>query len=466
MTTLFWQMLRTGLQIGSLIVLSRLLGPREIGLMSMVVAITGIGGLLRDFGLSVGSVRLKNLSHEEKSNLFWVNGLLGSCIAAICFLLAVPIANFYDQPELVNITRILSVTFLISGLSTQLQAELQRNLRFSTMGAIELTAQAVGVAAAILVALQTPTVAALLTQAIVQSVTFFLFQLAKTQWWPSWPSRTTSIRHIVRFGAGLSGTQLLAYVSKNVDNVLIGMRFGAYELGVYSRAFQLVTTPLLQMMSPMSRVSLPVFARIVDDDQQFLRYLVAAQTVVIAGGALFFGCLAGTADVIIGILLGSAWLAAAPISQALAAGAVFKLLGQVPYWIFVAYGASGRQFKLYLVGQPIIIACIVGGLSFGSIGVAWGGTIGYGIFWAMQMWTAQSVARIDVRKLAVNGIMTAAVIGLPAAAITFSVLRFVIGGIPGLFLGPLLACLYTGLLIALMPERRRLLIQIVRQARG
>jgi PST family polysaccharide transporter len=466
MTTLFWQALKTALQIGSLVILSRLLGPREIGLMSMVVAITGVGAVLKDFGLSVGSVRLKNLSDQEKSNLFWLNSALGLTITIGFLVLSRPIAWFYHQSELVNITRILSVTFLLSGLSTQLQAELQRSLRFSTMGAIELAAQALGVAAAIFVALRTPTVDARLAQALVQAIALLALQFWLANWFPSLPSRHTSIRHVLRFGAGLSITQLLAYASKNIDNVVIGMRYGAYELGIYSRAFQLVTMPLIQMMSPMSRVSIPVFARIVDDDEQFMRYLVAAQTMVVGGGAVFFGCVAGGAYVIVDVLLGHAWIPAAPIAQALAAGAVFKLLGQVPYWLFVAYGAAGRQVKLYLVGQPIIIGCILAGLPFGSIGVAWGGTVGYAIFWAMQMWSVRTIARVDVRSLTLNGFLIAACLGVPAYGLTWLMLRYVDSGIFGLIAGGLAVAVYMGFLICVMPTRRHLLWQIARSVRA
>ena len=76
----------------------------------------------------------------------------------------------------------------------------------------------------------------------------------------------------MRFG-GLFATQLISYGTKNVDNIAIGVVWGAGPLGYYDRAYQLLMAPLNQINAPMTRVALPVLSRIHDEKERFAGYL-------------------------------------------------------------------------------------------------------------------------------------------------------------------------------------------------
>src|SRR5437899_6983614 len=76
------------LRVGPLMVLARLLEPKDFGLVGMVTALTGVLQLFRDFGLSTATVQRLHVTEEQISTLFWINVLFG----AILGLLAVVIA--------------------------------------------------------------------------------------------------------------------------------------------------------------------------------------------------------------------------------------------------------------------------------------------------------------------------------------------------------------------------------------
>ena len=61
------------LRIGSLILLARLLDPKDFGLVAMVTVFTGALGLFRDFGLSAAAVQRTVVTEEQISALFWIN---------------------------------------------------------------------------------------------------------------------------------------------------------------------------------------------------------------------------------------------------------------------------------------------------------------------------------------------------------------------------------------------------------
>src|SRR5437763_17004287 len=83
------------LRLGSLMVLARLLDPKDFGLVGMVTAFTGVLALFRDFGLSSAAIQRTNVTDEQISTLFWINLCVGLILGVVSVALAPAIALFY-----------------------------------------------------------------------------------------------------------------------------------------------------------------------------------------------------------------------------------------------------------------------------------------------------------------------------------------------------------------------------------
>src|SRR5712671_3703733 len=103
------------LRIGSLMVLARLLEPKDFGLVGMVTAVTGVLNLFRDFGLSTATVQRVNVTEEQLSTLFWINILVGAILWLSLTLAAPFVVSFYHEPNLFWVTVILATGFLFNG---------------------------------------------------------------------------------------------------------------------------------------------------------------------------------------------------------------------------------------------------------------------------------------------------------------------------------------------------------------
>ena len=90
------------LRLGSLMVLARLLTPKDFGLVGMVTAFTGVLTLFRDFGLSSAAIQRTNVTEEQSSTLFWINLLVGTILAVLVGALAPFIAAFYHERRLLE----------------------------------------------------------------------------------------------------------------------------------------------------------------------------------------------------------------------------------------------------------------------------------------------------------------------------------------------------------------------------
>src|SRR3954469_5129521 len=75
-------------RIGSLMVMARLLGPQDFGLVGMVTAFTGVLNLFRDFGLLTATVQRDHVTDEQLSTLFWINVAVGGVLAVLAIIMA------------------------------------------------------------------------------------------------------------------------------------------------------------------------------------------------------------------------------------------------------------------------------------------------------------------------------------------------------------------------------------------
>ncbi|HEY3925027.1 MAG TPA: lipopolysaccharide biosynthesis protein [Acidothermaceae bacterium] len=452
--TLAMQGVRFVLQFCSLVVLARLLTPSDFGIVAMVTAIVGIADILRDFGLSSAAIQAKTLNNAERSNLFWVNVGIG-CVGAFVILLCTPlISRLYGEHKLAPIIFSLAWVLIISGVNTQFNAELSRSLRFKALAFADIGAQALGVAAAITVAALGGGYWAIVVQQIVVAVMTLTFNMAVCHWRPGLPRRSVSITRFFRFGGGVFGTQMINYATKNVDNIAIGAYWGAGPLGLYSRAYQLLMTPLAQINAPLTRVALPVLSRVQEDDVVYARYLKKAQLVGCYLTATVFAMCAALAHPLVAVLFGHKWLGVAPIFALLSIGGVFRSISQISYWIFLSRGKTGQQFKQYLVTRPFMIGIILAGLPWGPKGVAIGASIAYFLDWAISLWWVGRAAHVDSRMLFRNAFRSLFLVSAPCGVVAYLGTLLVSQPIAQLAVAGALAIAYVAVLIVMVPTVR------------
>src|SRR5438876_4257307 len=119
-------------RMGSLMILARLLDPRDFGLVGMVTAVIGVFSVFRDFGLSAAAVQRLTVTEEQASTLFWVNLLVGGILALLALALAPVVVAFYHEQRLFGVTAVLATAFLFNAAGVQHSSMLERQMRFIT----------------------------------------------------------------------------------------------------------------------------------------------------------------------------------------------------------------------------------------------------------------------------------------------------------------------------------------------
>jgi PST family polysaccharide transporter len=358
------------LRVGSLIVLARLLGPKDFGLVGMVTAFTGILTLFRDFGLSSAAIQYPTITEEQISTLFWINLLLGALLGLVTVAMAPAIAAFYHERQLVGVTAVLAMGFLINAAGVQHSALLQRQMRFTALAVISVASLIVGTAIAIGGAKAGYGYWALVAMPVTSSLIATLGFWLTTGWVPGMPHGGAGIRSMMRFGGTLTLNGLLAYIAYNAEKVMIGRAWGADAIGIYGRAYQLVSIPTDNLNSAIGEVAFSALSRVQDDPVRLRSYFLGGFSVVLGMTLpITFAC-ALFADDLVLLLLGPKWKDAAAIVRLLAPTiAIFAIINPLG-WLIYSIGLVGRCLKIALVFTPIMIIGCVMGLPYGPKGVA------------------------------------------------------------------------------------------------
>ncbi len=129
-----------------MVVLSRMLTPEDFGLVAMVAPVVGLVSLFQDVGLSQALIQRERITDEQISSVFWINLLIAVVLGLLTAALAPAVALFYREPALAGLTVGFAATFVLTGISGQTQALLQRQLRFGALAALDIGAAIAGIA--------------------------------------------------------------------------------------------------------------------------------------------------------------------------------------------------------------------------------------------------------------------------------------------------------------------------------
>lgn len=368
------------LRIGSLMILARLIDPKDFGLVGMVTAFTGVLNLFRDFGLGTAAVQHETVTDEQVSNLFWLNVAFGLALALLTAALAPLIVVFYHEPRLFPLTLVMASALFFNALGVQHSAILQRDMRFTGLSVINVAAIALSSAAAIGLAEMGFGYWALVAMAVLYPLISSIGSWMLASWIPRLPRRGVGLRSMMRFGATVTLNSIVVYIAYNMEKALLGRFWGANAIGIYGRAYQLVNVPTDNLNSAAGEVAFSALSRVQHEPERLRRYFLNGYSLITSLTIPATMIAALFAKDLIAVLLGPKWLEAAPIFRLLAPTiAIFAMIN--PFgWLLLALGKVKRSLQIALVIAPLVIAGYLTGLPFGPKGVA----LGYSL--SMSCW--------------------------------------------------------------------------------
>ncbi len=337
------------------IVLARLLLPEQFGLIGMLSVFLALGRVFLDSGFGSALVQKQDATEVHYSSVFYANIVLSLVAAGILCLAAPSIAQFYREPLLTPLTRVLSLNFVISALGLIQVFLMTKRLDFKTQTKVSLLASLGSGAVGIGMALLEFGVWSLVAQSVSLTLFSTLLLWTSNAWRPRAAFSLAALRELFGFGSRLLASGLLNTLFSNIYNVVIGKLFAPADLGYYTRARTLEQLPSETLAGVVGRVTLPLFSEIQGDPARVRNvFRKALRSLALINFPLMIGLLVCARPLVL-TLLTEKWAPAIPYLQLLCIVGLFYPLHTINLNVLLAQGRSDLFFRLEVIKKVLIV---------------------------------------------------------------------------------------------------------------
>lgn len=347
------------------IIMARMLTPADYGIVGMLAIFMALSQCFIDSGFSNALIRKTDRTEADYCTVFYFNFVIG-IFAYICMYVSAPhIAEFYNSPLLIPITRVISINLFLSSLVVVHRAKLTINIDFKSQAKATLLAAALSGIVGVYMAYFDYGVWALVFQTITNSAFICIFFWIQLAWIPRHSFSYESFKDLFGYGSKLLISALLDNIFGNIYTIVIGKIFSAIDLGYYSRGEAFARFGTANLTAIIQRVSFPILSSIQNDDQRlsviYRKYLRLSAFVIFP---LAIG-LAAVAEPFIELLIGKKWLDTVPLLQIMSFAYMWYPIHAINLNLLQVKGRSDLFLKLEVIKKILAIVVLYITLPYG-----------------------------------------------------------------------------------------------------
>lgn len=360
------------LQLAVLAVLARLVTPADFGVVSAAFVVISFSAIVSQLGLGPALVQRPDLEPRHVDTAFTSSVLFGLLLGGVLWAVAPLVADFFRTPGVAPVMRALAWVFPLQGLGTAAESLARRDLRFRWLAMLDATAYGlgygvVGVALALAGWGVWALVAGEISEAVFRSVI-----LLRSRARPRLMLERRALSELLYFGSGFTIAKVANFFAVNGDNLVVGRMLGAAALGLYGRAYQLMSAPAASFGTVLDNVLFPAMARVQRDLPRLrmaYRHGISLVAVVVLPVTVVLFLLAPE---FVRVVLGPRWGDVVLPFQILAAGMVLHTTSKLGDSLVRATGAVYRRAWRQGVFAGLVIVGSIIGQRWGIAGVACG----------------------------------------------------------------------------------------------
>lgn len=358
------------LTVAQTAIISRLLGPAEVGLALIGMAAVQIIDTVRDFGTTIYVIQKQDLSQRSIRTVFTVL-VLTSVLAAVALLACAGLfATYYAQPGLVSFLQVLSLSFLFLPISNPRTALMRRDFHFGFLACTNVTAALAYAVTVVALAASGTGFMSVAWATLASAVASALVSLCvRPHPWMFRPC-LSDWREALRFGGCTSATNLMNRGYELLPLLLLGRLFPIDVVGLYSRAWMVSQLPDRLLLSSIAGIVLPTFSAQTRDKAALKEaYLAGLGFIAVVQWPMLI-LLALTAEPVIRLLLGPAWLEITPLVQVMAMASMVTFASMLSSPILVASGGLADTLTSSVVSLSLSTVVVVVATAYGPTGLA------------------------------------------------------------------------------------------------
>lgn len=347
------------------LILARMLSPSDFGTIGMVTIFMSISQSFIDSGFSNALIRKKDCDDIDFSTVFYFNIIVGILCYVILFFSSKWIAIFFRIELLEDIIKVLAVNVFVNSLIVVQVAKFTITINFRTQAKASLIAAVISGVLGITSAYYGLGVWALVIQQISSTIINAILLWVYSKWLPARVFSMKSFKKLFSYGSKLLISGLIHQIYMQMTTIVIGRFYSVSDLGNYTRGLQFAMFPSGNMTSILSRVTLPILAKIQDDDCRlafvYRKYIKLTSLVII----FLMMLLAALAKPLILIVLTDKWEEAIVYLQIFCFALMFNHVNQINLNLLQVKGRSDLYLRLEILKKSVSIIILLIAVPFG-----------------------------------------------------------------------------------------------------
>lgn len=350
------------------VVLARLLSPEEYGLIGIITIFITVFNTIVDSGFSNALIRKNDADDIDYSTVFYSNLVVSFILSVTLFCLAPNIGSFFDRPQLIPLTRVMSSIIVINAFAIIQRTILVKRIDFKTQTKCSLISSLMGGAAGIGMAVSGYGVWSLVGQQVSMQFIRSILLWSYTKWYPKMQYSWERFWGLFGFGWKLLVSSIIETLWNQLYQVVIGKCYSPATLGQFTRAQQFSTICSSNLTAVVQRVSYPVLSKIQDDKSRLkAAYRRVIKTTMLFSFILMLG-MAASAKSMIQVIIGEQWLPAVPYLQIICFYMMLYPLHAINLNMLQVQGRSDLFLKLEIAKKIVAVFPLILGV---YVGVYW-----------------------------------------------------------------------------------------------
>jgi len=347
------------------LLLCRLLGPLEFGIIGLALVFIHISEVFLDAGLTSGLIQQNKTKDIAFSSIFYVNLATSVALSLLIILSSSWIADLFEVPKIEEILIWLAIIPPIAAMGKVQDAILTKNLDFKSLTIRSIVATIVGGVLGVISAYSDFGVFSLVIQQISMRITATFMLWYATKWRPKLEYSNFEVKRLFSYSSYVFFDRLLRQVANKIDTVFVGLVFSPIVLGYYSRAETLKTQVQTYTTNSLSRVIFPMLSQLQDNDEKFKEtyfrvFNIVTGLIVFLVAPLYF-----LSQFIVIFLLGDQWQPTVIFFQILVLIALTSPQVNIMGRAILAKGYSKLKFTTGLLQRVFKLLPISVGLFYG-----------------------------------------------------------------------------------------------------
>lgn len=392
---LFWSFLdKFGQKVIFLIssvFLMRMLATSDYGIMGSLLIFVAFSSLLIDSGFGRALLNRKEISALEYSTVFYFNLGISALLYVVLFFSAPLIAQLFNEPLLIPVSRMLFLSLIFNGFSLIQQVIFIKASDFKTQTKANTVALVISTAIALVMAWQGFGVWALVAQNVIyaffRSILFWLF----SAWRPQWMFSTAKLKKFFAFSNKLLLSGTIGAVFNNIYPSIIAIFYPMQQVGYYTQAYKYQETPFVVLSDTFRSVSMLILSEINDQTERLRRVLAKLMKSMAFLSFPIAMILILIAEPLFATLFGEKWLPSVPYFQILCVGGAVSPFTFTLNELFIAKERADFFLSVEVIKRFILVGLIIAFFQQGITGLA--------VSWVVYMYVTLIISLLLSKKL-------------------------------------------------------------------